>query len=425
MTYLWSPGLVPKARDWGPEIDIAGYVFLDLALSYEPPQDLADFLQKSDDRSIVYIGFGSISGIDDPLAFTRMIFDAVEKADVRAVISRGWGGMGDGMDKPAGVLLVDNVPHDWLFPQVDAVVHHGGAGTTAAGLRFGKPTMIVPFFGDQPFWSNMIVKAGAGAKESLPLKKLDSDKFAASIRQCLEPEARTKAQEIAKSIEEEGDGAENAVDSFHRALDLDGPRSLRCSIFPDRVAVWKVRHASTRLSTLAADLLLENGQLQWSDLQLVKNREWADFQGPGEPITGAGGVVIRAFREAFHELTEMHETTKRDFTRYEKRKRKGKTTTDALVLPGRIAMATRGASVDEQKKEHVKAVRQVNFQGQAEPLKLARTATTVSDHSSPAVLVLKDIGKGLGHSGRAIVTVPLQMWNALALGFHDAPRLCR
>ncbi|KAJ9614168.1 hypothetical protein H2200_002304 [Cladophialophora chaetospira] len=425
MTYLWSPSLVSKPRDWGPEIDIAGYVFLDLATAYKPPQDLAGFLQRSDDRSIIYIGFGSISGIDDPQAFTRMIFDAVAKADVRAVISRGWGGMGDGMDKPDGVFLVDNVPHDWLFPQVDAVVHHGGAGTTAAGLRFGKPTMVVPFFGDQPFWSKMIAKAGAGAKESLPLKKLDSDKFAEGIRQCLEPEARAKAQEIAKSIEEEGDGAENAVDSFHRALDLEGPHSLRCSIFPDRIAVWKSEQAGTRLSALAADLLVENRLLQWSDLDLLKKREWTDFQGPGEPITGAGGVVIQAFREAYHDLAEMHDTTKRDIKRYEKRKRKqkGKSTAEGLVLPGRIAMATRGTSVDKQKKEHSKLVRQVNLQGQAEPVKLVRSTTSSSDRSSPAVMIFKDIVKGVGHSGKSIARAPLQMWNALALGFHNAPRL--
>ena len=306
-TYLWSPSLVPKPPDWGPEIDIAGYVFLDLATTYEPPSDLAIFLERgSDERPIVYIGFGSISGIDDPLAFTRMIFDGVEKAGVRAVIGRGWGGMGDGMDKPDGVFLIDNVPHDWLFPRVDAVIHHGGAGTTAAGLKCGKPTMIVPFFGDQPFWSKMVAKAGAGVKDALPLKKLDSDKFAEGVRQCLEPDARAKAREIARSIEEEGDGAENAVDSFHRALGLEGPRhSLRCSMFTDRVAVWKVKHASTQLSALAAVLLVENKYLEWSDLDLVKTHQWRDFQGPGEPITGAGGVVVRAFQEAYHGLASM------------------------------------------------------------------------------------------------------------------------
>jgi UDP:flavonoid glycosyltransferase YjiC (YdhE family) len=430
MTYLWSPSLVPKPHDWGPEIDIAGYVFLDLAKSYKPPQDLVDFLKTPDERPVVYIGFGSIAGIDDPQAFTRMIFDAIEKAGVRAVVSRGWGGMGDGMDKPDGIFLVDNVPHDWLFPQVEAVVHHGGAGTTAAGLRFGKPTMIVPFFGDQPFWSKMVARAGAGAKEALPLKKLDSDKFAKGIRECLETDAKTKAQEIAKSIQEEGDGAENAVDSFHRALNLEGPHSLRCSIFPDRVAVWRIKHASTRLSALAAELLTENRQLQWSDLELAKNHEWTDFQGPGEPITGAGGVVVQAFREACHGLVTMHETTKRDIRQYERRKQKqnGKSTVDGLVLPGRIALATRGTSVDEQRKEHAKLVRQVNLKGDAEPLKLTRsatTATTTSEHTPPAVLILKDIGRGIGHSSKAIAAMPLHMWNAVALGFHNAPRLCK
>ncbi|KIW26068.1 uncharacterized protein PV07_09196 [Cladophialophora immunda] len=443
ITYLWSPGLVPKPRDWGPEIDIAGYVFLDLATSYNPPEDLTKFLERSDKRPIVYIGFGSISGISDPVAFTKMVFEAVEKVGVRAVVSRGWGGMGDGMEKPDGIFLIDNVPHDWLFPRVDAVVHHGGAGTTAAGLRFGKPTMIVPFFGDQPFWSAMVARAGAGAKDALPLKKLDSDKFAEGIRQCLEPEAKAKAQAIAKSIEEEGDGAENAVDSFHRHLDLDGPHSLRCGIFPDHVAVWEARHTSTRLSALAADLLVESKQIHWSDLELAKNHEWTDFQGPGEPITGAGGVLVQAFQEACHGLMTMHETAKRDIKHYEKRRRRQnqKSAIEGLILPGRIAMATRGTSVDEQRKEHAKIMRQVNFHGEAEPVKLpfgqsslnndaggyapklSRTTTMSSDRTSPMVVILKDVGRGIGHSSKAIAALPLQMWNALALGFHNAPRL--
>ncbi|EXJ70928.1 uncharacterized protein A1O5_05920 [Cladophialophora psammophila CBS 110553] len=443
VTYLWSPGLVPKPRDWGPEIDIAGYVFLDLAASYNPPEDLTKFLDRSDERPIVYIGFGSISGISDPLAFTRMVFEAVEKADVRAVVSRGWGGMGDGMEKPDGIFLIDNVPHDWLFPRVDAVVHHGGAGTTAAGLRFGKPTMIVPFFGDQPFWGAMVARAGAGAKEALPLKKLDRDRFAEGIRQCLEPEARAKAQVIAKSIQEEGDGAENAVDSFHRHLDPAGPYSARCNIFPDRVAVWKTRHASTRLSALAAELLVESKQIHWSNLELAKIHEWTDFQGPGEPITGAGGVLVKAFQEACYGLVTMHETAKRDIKHYEKRRRrqKQKSAIEGLVLPGRIAMATRGTSVDEQRKEHARLMRQVNFHGEAEPVKLpfgqpnpsqdaigqgsklTRTATASSDRTSPMVVILQDVGKGIGYSSKAIAKLPLQMWNALALGFHNAPRL--
>ncbi|EXJ92995.1 hypothetical protein A1O3_01551 [Capronia epimyces CBS 606.96] len=442
ITYLWSPGLVPKPRDWGPEIDIAGYVFLDLASSYKPPQDLAQFLERTDERPIVYVGFGSISGIDDPVAFTKMIYEGIEKAGVRAVISRGWGRMGDGIEKPDGVFMVDNVPHDWLFPKVDAVVHHGGAGTTAAGLRFGKPTMIVPFFGDQPFWSAMVAKAGAGAKQALPWKKLSSDSFAEGIRQCLAPEARAKAEEIAKSIEKEGDGAENAVDSFHRALDLDGEHSVRCRLFVDRVAVWKVQRHAIQLSALAADLLVENKELHWSDLELNRIREWTDFQGPGEPITGAGGVLVQAFQEAFYGLATMHESTKKDIKHYEKHRRRHKTksTKDALVLPGRIAYAIRGTSTDMQKKERARLENELNLQGEAEPVRLPfapsdpdnepsagggglnRIMTDMSDEPSARV-ILKDVGRGVGHSTRVIVSLPMQIWNALALGFHNAPRL--
>ena len=133
-TYLWSPGLVPKPKDWGPEIDIAGYVFLDLASDYDPPKDLTDFLDAGEPP--IYIGFGSIV-VDDPDKFTKMIFDAVKIAGVRALVSKGWGGLG-GDNTPENIFMLENTPHDWLFPRVRAVIHHGGAGTAAAGLRSGK-----------------------------------------------------------------------------------------------------------------------------------------------------------------------------------------------------------------------------------------------------------------------------------------------
>jgi UDP:flavonoid glycosyltransferase YjiC (YdhE family) len=133
-TYLWSPGLVPKPKDWGPEIDIAGYVFLDLASDYNPPKELTDFLDAGEPP--VYIGFGSIV-VDDPDKFTKMIFDAVKIAGVRALVSKGWGGLG-GDNTPDNIFMLENTPHDWLFPRVKAVIHHGGAGTAAAGLRSGK-----------------------------------------------------------------------------------------------------------------------------------------------------------------------------------------------------------------------------------------------------------------------------------------------
>ncbi|KPI39480.1 Sterol 3-beta-glucosyltransferase UGT80B1 [Cyphellophora attinorum] len=440
VTYLWSPGFVPKPADWGPEIDIAGYVFLDLATSYKPPDDLVKFLERSSDkRPLLYIGFGSISGIDDPTAFTQMIFDGVAKADVRAVISKGWGDMGKGMDKPDGVFMIDNVPHDWLFQYVDAVVHHGGAGTTAAGLKAGKPTMIVPFFGDQPFWAKEIAKVGAGAKEALPLKKLDSDKFAKGIRECLEPDAKAKAQEIAKSIAKEGDGAENAVDSFHRSLPL---AKMRCGVFSDRLAIWTMKHTKLQLSALAADLLIENKQLQWQQLILHKSRVWKDFQGPGEPLTGIGGVVVNAFQEAFSGLSEIKDTTTRDVAKRKKKKRKqqGLSIEDAVTLPGRYAHAMRGETAENAKEDYRRASQELNFHGEAAPVRsvmspvrsnthysfdevgLTRTETNTGETHTP-VLIAKDVGKGLGKGVKPILRLTSNMWYAATLGLRNAPRL--
>ena len=289
--YTWSPGLIPKPADWGPEIDIAGFVFLDLASSFKPPETLAEFLKAGEPP--VYIGFGSIV-VDDPDKFTSLIFEAVEKAGVRALVSKGWGVLGDEGDTPDNIYMLENTPHDWLFPRVSAVVHHGGAGTTAIGLKCGKPTMIVPFFGDQPFWGAMVARAGAGAHEATPYKKLTANVLAEGIKQCLTTEAKQAAEVIAKSISEEGDGAKNAVDSFHRHLPMHGPHSMRCSILPDHVAVWTLKRSNLRLSALAAELLIEQKKIHWKDLRLCRHYEWNDFEGPGEPLTGAGAALANS-----------------------------------------------------------------------------------------------------------------------------------
>ena len=286
---MWSPGLIPKPADWGPEIDIAGFVFLDLASSFKPPETLARFLEAGE--APVYIGFGSIV-VDDPDRFTSLIFEAVRKAGVRALVSKGWGGLGDENNTPDNIFMLENTPHDWLFPRVSAVVHHGGAGTTAIGLKCGKPTMIVPFFGDQPFWGAMVARAGAGASEPVPYKHLTADKLAEGIKQCLSPEAKEAAQKLADDIAAEGDGAKNAVKSFHRHLPMQGEHSLRCSILPDRVAVWTLKHSNLKLSALAAELLVEKKKVKWQDLRLVRHKEWNDFEGPGEPLTGGGAALM-------------------------------------------------------------------------------------------------------------------------------------
>lgn len=286
-TYLWSPGLVPKPKDWGPEIDIAGFVFLDLASSFEPPKTLAGFLEH--EEKPIYIGFGSIV-VDDPDKFTTMIFEAVKMVGVRALVSKGWGGLGDD-NVPDGIYMLENTPHDWLFPRVRAVVHHGGAGTTAIGLKCGKPTMVVPFFGDQQFWGSMIDRAGAGPAP-VPYKDLTAEKLADGIKKLLSEEAQKNARKIADDIEKEGDGAQNAIKSFHRSLTLRGDRSMRCSILEDRVAVWNLKGTNIRLSALAAEYLIERKKLAWKRLRLIRHKDWIDFEGPGEPITGGATAIV-------------------------------------------------------------------------------------------------------------------------------------
>ena len=292
-TYLWSPGLVPKPEDWGPEIDIAGFVFLDLASTFEPPEELTKFLD--DGEPPIYIGFGSIV-VDDPNKFTQMIYEACEIAGVRALVSKGWGGFG-GDDSPENVFLLENTPHDWLFPKLQAVVHHGGAGTTAIGLKCGKPTLVVPFFGDQFFWGNMIGKAGAGA-EPIPYKELTSENLAEGIKILLKSKTQQKAEEIAKNIEEEGDGAENAVKTFQRGLAIRNEQSMRCSILDDRLAVWTLKKTNLRLSALAADFLVGSKKIRWKQLRLLRHVEWNDFEGPGEPVTGVASTIAGNFASA-------------------------------------------------------------------------------------------------------------------------------
>lgn len=186
---------------------------------------------------------------------------------------------------PDNIYMLENTPHDWLFPKVSAVIHHGGAGTTAIGLKCGKPTFIVPFFGDQQFWGSMVGKKGAGA-EAIPYKHLTTENMAEAIQKCLTPEAREAAEEIAKNIEQEGDGAKNAVLSFHRSLLLRGDHSMRCCILEDRVAVWRLKNTNLRLSALAADILVEKRKISWKRLRLIRHHEWNDFEGPGEPLSG-------------------------------------------------------------------------------------------------------------------------------------------
>jgi sterol 3beta-glucosyltransferase len=149
----------------------------------------------------------------DPERRAAIVLEALARSGQRGILLRGWGGLQPG-DLPDSVYAVDSVPHDWLFPQMAAVVHHGGAGTTAAGLRAGTPTIIVPFFGDQPFWGRRVAELGVGPA-AIPQKQLSVERLTAAIRTATNnPAMQAQAQQLAQRISHE-DGIARAVEVFH------------------------------------------------------------------------------------------------------------------------------------------------------------------------------------------------------------------
>lgn len=256
-----SPAILPKPKDWGDNIDICGFSFLPSKPDYTPPDEITRFLDAG--PTPIYVGFGSIV-VDDQIKLTRIVFEAIRKSGQRAIISKGWGNLGvDDVDVPENILIIGSVPHDWLFRQVSCVIHHGGAGTTAAGLALGRPTVIVPFFGDQQFWGDIVAKAGAGPSP-IPHRRLTVDGLSSAIEFALRDSTFEKAQEIAKEMENES-GVRDGVRSFHRQLDL---RALRCAICQSRPAVWHLKHTTIGLSAFAAAVLVEMGMVKPENLVL-------------------------------------------------------------------------------------------------------------------------------------------------------------
>ncbi|MBR4081505.1 MAG: glycosyltransferase family 1 protein [Clostridia bacterium] len=157
--YAMSPLVVPRPAEWGESIAMTGFWWDDAPCTWQPPEELTAFMAAGD--TPVYIGFGSMNSGDMEETY-NIVLEAVRLADVRAVINLGWNSDKMHPESDERIFFGDYIPHDWLFDHVCAVVHHGGAGTTAAGLRYGKPTLVIPFGGDQPFWGMRVEALGCG-----------------------------------------------------------------------------------------------------------------------------------------------------------------------------------------------------------------------------------------------------------------------
>jgi UDP:flavonoid glycosyltransferase YjiC (YdhE family) len=225
----FSPRVVPRPRDWPAHVHITGYWF-PAAEAWQAPAagEVRRFIEAGSPP--VFIGFGSMP-VREAAHATALLLEAVRLSGQRAVLHSGWGRLfqagafPDGTDAarlPEDVFLLDYAPFDWLFPQMAAVVHHGGSGTTGAGLRAGVPSVIVPFVMDQFFWGERVAALGAGPRP-VPYAKLSATRLAGAIDQAVsDPEISRRAAALGRDITAE-DGLGRAVALVEQALTASRP----------------------------------------------------------------------------------------------------------------------------------------------------------------------------------------------------------
>jgi sterol 3beta-glucosyltransferase len=208
----YSGALLPRSREWPANVEPTGWWFLDAGANWTPPAALERFL--ADGPPPVYVGFGSMLFADRAVTVAATL-GALERVGARAIISAGWGGL-TREDLPSTVFALEEAPHDWLFPRMAAIVHHGGAGTTGATLRAGKPSVVTPFIVDQFAWGRLLAGHGL-APAPLPHRTLTTEALAAALTQALsDVDMRAKAAKTGERVRAE-DGLAHAVAVIERA----------------------------------------------------------------------------------------------------------------------------------------------------------------------------------------------------------------
>ena len=203
----YSELLFSRPVEWPSNIHITGSWMITNEPAFTPPAELIHFISQG--KPPVFIGFGSMKDTSKFKKTFSIISNAIMLANQRAIVATGWNKLPADEPLPNNIFLIDNVPHTWLFPQMCSVVHHGGAGTTAAGLTAGKPTIIIPFNADQPAWGKRVFELGVGAKP-INRNKLTAEKLAEAILYALHTDIITKAKLLGEKLQKEN-GVANAV----------------------------------------------------------------------------------------------------------------------------------------------------------------------------------------------------------------------
>ena len=202
-----SHHVFPRPADWPEHVHNTGYWFLDGQMGWTPPRELQDFLDGG--KPPVYVGFGSIGDAASAAQTTWLVVEALQRCGQRGVLATGWDGLVRIDQLPEDIFILESAPHSWLFPQMAAVVHHGGAGTTAAALRAGVPSAVIPHTADQFTWGRRVYELGVGAKP-LPRKRLSAEKLAQAIDAALSEEIKRNAKDLGVKIQSEN-GVREAV----------------------------------------------------------------------------------------------------------------------------------------------------------------------------------------------------------------------
>lgn len=213
--YGFSPQVIPKPADWSKDVHVTGFWFLPASDQWQPPAALVDFLTA--DPPPVFVGFGSVIS-RRASQLTEMVLEALAMTGQRGVLLSGWGGL-TSMELPQNVFMIESAPFDWLFPQMRAAVIHGGIGTTAASMRAGIPTIVVPFTADQFFWGERVSDLGVGPKP-VPYRKLSATNLAKAIRQSLEDECMQQRVSAAGQYLRAEDGVSNAIRIVKQYLEV-------------------------------------------------------------------------------------------------------------------------------------------------------------------------------------------------------------